>query len=61
MNGGGRSGRHPLPPGRGVLSEPALKYFLRYRFVTLFPPGWKPRLYGRQDARRYNIWSALAS
>jgi hypothetical protein len=19
-----------------------------------FPPGWKPRLYGRQDARRYD-------
>ncbi len=21
----------------------------------LFPPGWKPRLYGRQDALRYKL------
>jgi len=24
----------------------------------LYPPGWKPRLYGRQDARRYGRGAA---
>jgi len=24
-------------------------------FAALFPPGWKPRLYGRPEARRYGF------
>jgi len=29
----------------------------------LMPPGWKPRLYGRQDARRHprSVWTARGS
>ena len=27
----------------------------RWICVRLFPPGWKPRLYGRRDARRYGV------
>ena len=26
-----------------------------------FPPGWKPRLYGRQDARRYELLRVAAN
>jgi len=25
----------------------------------VFPPGWKPRLHGRQDARRYTFCETL--
>ena len=34
--------------GKGLL-----RCFVPWLFKRFFPPCWKPRLYGRQDARRY--------
>ena len=36
-----------LPPGLAAIHSCV------WIVSTLSPPGWKPRLYGRQDARRY--------
>jgi hypothetical protein len=40
------------PPGEGSRIKLLLKLASRIG-GRLFPPGWKPRLYGRQDACRY--------
>jgi putative addiction module component (TIGR02574 family) len=39
----------------------ALESFVsRGKYVRFFPPGWKPRLHGRQDACRYSrSWQGL--
>ena len=49
-----------LPVGRGgqVHRRPTWPSISRRRLAEapVFPPGWKPRLYGRQeDARRYGF------
>jgi hypothetical protein len=42
-----------LPPGSADNMAATSKLSAHFEIASPFPPGWKPRLYGRQDARRY--------
>ena len=49
-----------LPPGKNARTAVMLEISSASAMRKLVPPGWKHRLYGRQDARRYNTVGAAS-